>query len=76
MLVLGQLSIGTLILRLQQSANFRIPSVDQAPDFDVPLLEVLGVVVENLQFFVPVKVVLLLASFIASTKRVSRQRLN
>ena len=63
-LVLGQLFLGTLMLhRLQQSANLRIPSVDQAPKLDVPLFEVLAVAVEDLQVLAPVKVVPLPASF-------------
>ena len=75
-LVLGQLSLGTLMLhRLQQSANLRIPSVDQAPELDVPLLEVLGVAVEDLEVLVPVKVVPLPASSVASATTVFRQRL-
>ena len=38
------------------------PSVDQAPQLDVPLLEVLGVAVEDLQVPIPVEIVALLAS--------------
>ena len=76
-LVLGQLLLGTLMLhRLQQSANLRIPSVDQAPELDVPLFEVLGVAFEDLQVLVPVKVVPLPASSVASATSVFRQGLN
>ena len=50
---------------LQQSANLRIPSVDQAPELDVPLFEVLGIAIEDLQVLVPVKVVPLRASSVA-----------
>ena len=76
-LVLGQLFLGTLMLhRLQQSANLRIPSVDQVPELDVPLFEVLGVTVEDLQVLVPVNVVPLPASSVASTTSDFRQDLN
>ena len=65
-----------MLHRLQQSANLRIPSVDQAPELDVPLFEVLGVAFEDLQVLVPVKVVPLPASSVASATSVFRQGLN
>ena len=64
-----------MLHRLQQSANLRIPSVDQAQELDVPLFEVLGVAVED-QVLVPVKAVPLPASSVASATSDFRQDLN
>ena len=51
-----------MLHRLQQSANIRITNVDQAPELDVPLLEVFGVAVEDPQVLIPVRIVPCLVS--------------
>ena len=56
--------------------TFGFPAVDQTPELDGPLLEVLGVAAEDLQFLVPVKVVPRPASSVASTTSDFRQDLN